>query len=276
MNVALYPWLSDLSSPEAQKAIKAARESYETTGAAIFHEFLTREGLTKCRNDARAQEDTAFTTDDTHTSHQLQQDPAYPPESVRNHLMRTKVASIAMDELPKDSELTALYRHATLRKLVASIVKPGKELFLSEDALGACSINVFRPSYYHAFHFDESEFSTTLMLQAGEQGGLFQYTHPLRASADDLAMDQVAAALKEHAGISVTENDEDRTTAPVLHTLDFLPGTLSIFSGSRSLHRVTRVDGDQSRLVAVLTFASEPHFKNSAEVQNMFWGRTVQ
>ena len=120
--------------------------------------------------------------------------------------MRTQVASIAFDELPKSSTLAEVYRNPSLRELVARIVGK-REIYLSEDPLGCCSINVFRPGYHHSFHFDESEFSvsvslnyipyylislmkltidlsfkTTLMLQeASKEGtGLFQYTRPLR------------------------------------------------------------------------------------------------
>jgi hypothetical protein len=206
--------------------------------------------------------------------------------------MRTQVASIAYDELSDDSELRKLYNNKKLRDLVAAVVnKPF--LHVSEDPLGACSINVFRPNMHHSFHFDESEFSTTLMLQCDTNqnnndsgSGLFQYTHPLRSSPDDLALQDVAATLKAYDN-NIDDNDtpnnacscfleDDGRAPPLLHTLDFAPGTLSIFSGSKSLHRVTRVLGPPSRLVAVLTFASEPGFCNSPEVQRMFWGRSVE
>ena len=72
------------------------------------------------------------------------------------------------------------------------------------------------------------------------------------------------------------EHGDNRTVQPpVLHTLEFEPGTLSIFAGSKSLHRVTKVEGNQSRLVAVLTFASQPGFRNTPKVQKLFWGRSV-
>ena len=34
----------------------------------------------------------------------------------------------------------------------------------------------------HEWHFDESQFSTTLMIQKPEQGGLFQFTKPVRGT----------------------------------------------------------------------------------------------
>ena len=33
------------------------------------------------------------------------------------------------------------------------------------------SVNIFRPGWEHAFHFDQSAFSTTLMLQRPDGGG---------------------------------------------------------------------------------------------------------
>lgn len=276
MNVSKYPWLLDLSSAEAQSEIRRARDQYQRTGAVVFHNFITDASLAASVQDARARQDDAFTTDDTHTAYLKSPDlQKFPRNSVYNHEMRTQVASIAFDELPTDSQLAALYRHPTLLQLVSSIVQ--KTLYLSEDPLGCCSINVFRPNYHHSFHFDESEFSTTLMLQQAEDQGLFQYTHPLRKNAENLVLSDLAAVIRQYDDRTAADFVEwsDNTPTPVLHTLDFRPGTLSIFSGCRSLHRVSRVQGNKSRLVAVLTFASRPHFCNSARVQELFWGRSV-
>ena len=110
------------------------------------------------------------------------------------------------------------------------------------------------------------------------QTGLFQYTNPLRDSPDDLTLRTVAKTISKYdTSVSTTFSEmecEEDTDVP-LHTLEFVPGTLSIFAGSKSLHRVTKVEGDCSRLVAVLTFASSPGFRNSAAVQKLFWGRSA-
>jgi hypothetical protein len=243
-----------------------------------FPQILTEDALQSCIRDAQAQEDTAFTTDDVHTAHLRPVNPHASPRSVQNFEMRTQVASIAFDELGNPSTLAEFYRQPALRELVARVVGK-KEIYLSEDPLGCCSINVFRPGYHHSFHFDESEFSTTLMLQeaSDRSTGLFQYTNPLRESPSDLALPLVAATIQAYDTTVTQTNafEEQSEVIPPLHTLDFQPGTLSIFAGSKSLHRVTRVHGSCSRLVAVLTFASVPGFKNSPAVQKLFWGRSV-
>lgn len=190
------------------------------------------------------------------------------------------MSSIPFDHCPRD--LAQLYYDPRLLQLVSLITgavetaKP-QQLYHSVDPLGCCSINVFHPGDYHSFHFDESKFSTTLMLQEAETGGLFQHTDPLRADSNDLAAPTVARTIQAYdADRSTTPFAEDtNNNTPALHTLDFHPGTLSILAGSRSLHRVTTIHGSTSRLVAVLTFADTPGFCNSAAVQKMFWGRSA-
>jgi hypothetical protein len=280
MNTEKYPWLLDLESEKAHTAIEKARIEYLETGATVFHEFLSNEVLRSCVKDAKQQEDAAFTTDDSHTAYLKPESDEFPLRSVYNHQMRTRVASIAFDELAPDSELSDIYRNPILLELVQRIVE--KKLYLSADPLGCCSINVFRPGMHHSFHFDESDFSTTLMLQQAQAGGLFQYTYPLRSSKTELALEKVAAVISKYdehtepTPFSELHPTLPVSTVPTLHTLDFRPGTLSIFCGSQSLHRVTMVEGASSRLVAVLTFASEHNFCNSAKVQQLFWGRSKQ
>lgn len=308
LNETRYPWLKPegnfeddggtsvlddshlFASSEAQSAIQVAGTELTKHGAVSFPNFLTDTAIQSTVDDLRGQEDNAFTTNDVHTAYLKDVDlDRFSENSVYNHEMRTVVASLPYDEIGSDSVLRSLYHDPRLLKLVSLIV--GKQLYLSDDPLGCCSINVFRPGYHHSFHYDESEFSVTLMLQPAEDSssGLFQYTSPLRQHENDLALEQTAnfihqydpvglatKVLEETSRQSICDSgDDNRNLDPKLHTLDFAPGTLLVLAGSKSLHRVTQIRGNRSRLVAVLTFASAPGFSNSEAVQKMFWGRSV-
>jgi hypothetical protein len=320
MNMEKYPWLSDLDSPQARIEITQARQQYLDTGATIFANFITNQALQSCIEDAQKQEPTAYTTNTVHTAYLKSKDLCnFTESSIYNYEMQTQVASIAFDELSPTGILAQLYRNPILLQLVSRIVhgdddensdnddngnKQQRSLYLSDDPLGCCSINVFRPNYHHSFHFDESEFSTTLMLQEAQDldSGLFQYTSPpIRESPDDWCLNKVALTVATYDERCRCHDDDnvqfhellqqrdqqqkDESSSlplplpsppppPALATLDFRPGTLSIFSGSRSLHRVTTVRGNVSRLTAVLTFATHPGFCNSPAVQKLFWGRS--
>ena len=101
------------------------------------------------------------------------------------------MSSTAYDELPGDGMLRQLYEWDPLVDFIAAVLRKEK-MYRLADPLGCCSVNVFKPGFSHAYHFDESEFSTTLCLQTAEEGGAFEYTSRLRESADDMVYDEVS------------------------------------------------------------------------------------
>ena len=184
-------------------------------------------------------------------------DPGGPARDVTERHERTFVGSVPYDRMGEDSSLRRLYLWDPLKDFVGAVLgKPRLHRFA--DPLGACSINVFVNGGEHAWHFDESEFTVTLMLQAPESGGSFEIVPRIRGRADENAM--VAAVLDGDRGHVVE--------------LPFTAGALLIFGGRQTLHRVTRVGGARPRLVPVLTYAEGPGLKNSEAVRKLFWGRT--
>ena len=118
---------------------------------------------------------------------------------------------------------------------------------------------LFQDGYAHNWHFDESHWSTTLMLQQPEQGGEFQFTKPFRNEDNEEETYKVAESvlagdkdhvntLEFHPGILKIQVDLEKK-------LIFNIGTLSIFQGRRSLHSVTKCSGAKNRLLGVLHFS---------------------
>ena len=110
------------------------------------------------------------------------------------------------------------------------------------------------------WHFDNSSFAVTMLLQAPDGGGSFDYVPGVRdAEAGDPAYNSVADVL------------DGRTP---FQTLDFSPGDLVLFRGRDALHRVTPTEGDTTRLLAVLAFNDEPGVALSESALLTFYGRT--
>ena len=92
-------------------------------------------------------------------------------------------------------------------------------------------------------HFDRSEFTTTCLLQAPPAGGEFQYRSDLRSDADP-----------NYAGVGrLLAGEDDR-----VRTLPLAPGTLNVFKGRNTAHRVTPVEGDGARIIAVFSYYETP------------------
>ena len=269
VNLERYP-IGDLRSAEGRALVEKAQSDLADEGCASFPCFLAPAALADAVEEATAAAPGAFETDDTHNAYQLSDtDATLSSTHVRNQQMRTRVASTACDELDESRAIRALYACDELLGLVKAIT--GRSVHRLADPLGAASINVFRSGWSHAWHYDESEFTVTLSLVQAAEGGAFEFTEPLRRSVDDLAYETTAAVINDHSEYAV---EPAGAACPAVRAAPFAPGTLQIFAGRSSLHRVSKVKGE--RLVAVYCFSDVEGFVNSPEVQRMFWGRAVR
>jgi len=151
-----------------------------------------------------------------------------------------------------------IYDWAPLRTFLAAIFqKP--TLHLMEDPLACANVMEYRAGQTLNWHFDRSQFTTTLLLQGAEMGGDFEYCTGLRTDTEH-----------DYAGIArVVRGDHGSVRINPLTA-----GTLNIFAGRNTLHRVSTVGGRRSRLVAVFSYFDRPGVSFSAAERLGFYGRT--
>jgi len=256
-----YP-IDDPTTEQFTSLVSQCREKYLETGIVTLPGFLTQEAVidtVRSVVDTKGQE---WFTDTHHNVFLDDGDPQLPKDHVRNRELHTTVASLAYDRLDSEGPLLRLYHNDSFTTFLSQVLGL-PSLHRLGDPLGAASINIFPPGTSHSWHFDESAFSVTLMLQKPETGGIFRHTAPIREPGSE------DEALYKHI-CGVLDGTDDIAT-----DLTFEPGTLSIFRGSSCLHEVTVAGGGRDRLVAVFCFSTKPGIKNSAKVQEMFWGRVV-
>lgn len=133
-------------------------------------------------------------------------------------------------------------------------------LYPMEDAMARVNVQASRDGEALNWHFDRSEFTTTILLQAPEVGGELEYRSNLR-SADDPNYDGVAALLR----------GED----PEVKKIKLATGALNVFRGVNTLHRVVQVKGAVERIVAIFSFFDRPGVTMTAKEQTGFYGRAV-
>ena len=165
--------------------------------------------------------------------------------------------TVCADQIP-GSLLNRIYHWAPLKGFLATVM--GVPALYDMDDPMAC-MNVMR---YHQgealnWHFDRSEFTTTLLLQAPLDGGEFQYMGDLRSDTDP-NYEAVGRFVKG-----------DHSAAKTLH---LEPGTLNVFRGRNTAHRVTPVEGDRSRVIAVFSYYERPGVVFSEAERLGFYGRT--
>jgi len=184
--------------------------------------------------------------------------PELPAEHPALRKVETIGHTICADQIP-DSILLSIYEYAPLaRFLAATMGKP--DLHMMADPLARTNVMAYRSGEALNWHFDRSEFTTTLLLQAPDQGGVFEYRTDLR-SDDNPNYDGVSRLLEG--------ND------PQVQAKRLKPGTLNVFRGKNTAHRVTPVAGSRERMVAVFSYYERPGVVFSAEERLGFYGRAA-
>lgn len=252
-----YP-IANLTSEAGAAFADKCRADYIATGLCALPGFVRPDALERLAAEANDLSDKAYFCKSTHNAYLTEGDEIRDDDDVRARQEETFVGSVAYDLIPESAALKRLYQWDPLRDFIGAVL--GKsELHRFADPFGACSINVYRDGGEHGWHFDESEFTVTLMLQAPEVGGAFEYVPKIRDLPDE-----------ERIVANVLNGERDGVI-----DLPFTAGTLLIFGGNQTIHRVTKVSGNRLRLVPVLCYAEKPGIVNSPEVQELFWGRTA-
>ncbi len=154
--------------------------------------------------------------------------------------------------------LRQIYQWPALIEFLARVMRKTR-LYPMADPLACANVMGYYPGEGLNWHFDRSEFTTTLLLQAPLEGGHFQFREALR-SAENQNYDGVARLLR----------GEDSEVS----TLQLGAGDLNVFKGVNTAHRVTPTAGDLARVVTVFTYYETPG-KMFSDIENLgFYGRT--
>jgi hypothetical protein len=181
-----------------------------------------------------------------------------PADHPALHRILTVNHTLCADQL-RDTALTELYEWEPFRQFIAATVGMD-ELHLMDDTLARVNVLSYRPGEALNWHFDRSVFTTTLLLQAAAEEGIFEYRRELRTDTDP-NYDGVAHVV---AG-----------TDPGVIRCAVQPGALNVFFGKNTAHRVTTVEGSLERMIAVFSFYDRPGVVFSDSENLGFYGRTA-
>jgi len=152
-----------------------------------------------------------------------------------------------------------LYEWQPLVDFIARVLNLPK-LYLMDDPLARVNVMEYRPGEALNWHFDRARYTTTLLIQAAQEGGEFQYCTELRADGQP-NYDEVGRVLSGQSNR--------------IQVNPLTAGTLNVFAGKNSLHRVSTVEGRASRLVAVYSYYERPGVLFSEKERLGFYGRTA-
>jgi len=235
------------------------RTRLDADGALVLDGFFTADAIARVIAESVRRERDAFHADSTHNVYLTPPDPARPASHAFNRQVTSSKGLIADDQVPTDSPLRELYNDASFRAFLCRVLGID-EIHPYADSLSSINVHFAAAGRELGWHFDNSSFAVTMLLQAPESGGSFDYVPAVRdADSGDMAYEGVDAVL-----------DGDVAT----RTLHFTPGDLVLFRGRNALHRITPTVGSITRMLVVFAFNDQPGVQLSESALLTFYGRT--
>jgi hypothetical protein len=253
-----YPVLEP-DGPGFHRVVADARADLAARGAAELAQFVTPAGVAALVEDAERLAPRAHHSSGQGTAYLEIPDFSLPEDHPRLTWGDYAVGAVAYDIIPTTSPLRMLYEWPPLTKLLAAVLDRGP-LYPYADPFGALNLAVMGAGDQLQWHFDQTDFVVSLAVQTASVGGHFEVAPRIR-SAEDEHYDAVGAVLAgDHSSVV---------------TLPMTPGTLLVFEGRYSLHRVSPIAGPVLRHVGLLAYDTKPGTMGSDLLRQDRYGRTV-
>lgn len=236
-----------------------ARENLASKGIFDLEGFLKPEAIARCLKELVPVIDAhAFTHKRRHNIYFRKAVPGLDAGHSALREFETVNHTICADQFA-DSLLARIYEWPPLLDFLSHAMdKP--RLYPMADPLARINVMAYGEGEALNWHFDRSEFTTTLLLQAPQAGGAFEYRTGLRSEADP-----------NYHGVARLLDGQD----PAVNRLDLKAGTFTVFKGRNTAHRVSPVSGPRRRIVAVFSYFERPGVRFTDEERIGFYGRAA-
>jgi hypothetical protein len=261
INTGLYP-LHRLDDAAGQAWLGRVRAELSLNGSCTLPEFVATPLLEQMADEVRALTHLAYAGPTEVTpyffNYRLGEGEALPDSHPLRRKGQRRLAQVAADLIPEHALLYRLYHEPMMRDFLGAVLQ--QPVYLNRDPYQSLNVSVMEEGGCQQWHFDGGNMVTTLLLQEPEGGGVFEYVPAIRSDTDE-NFDAVQAVL---------DGRSDRVLRNELQA-----GTLSLFRGHYSLHRVTTVQGQRQRLQAILGYSTDPNLFGSRESSILHYGPRV-
>lgn len=260
VDLARYP-IHDPEAPALRALVAATRADLETSGCCVLPGFLTAEGLTKAAAEGTALAPKAFFRRLMCNIYNSAPDPSLPADDPRHLYFERTSGFVSRDMIPADTAIHRLYVSPAMKQFVAAC-SGADEIYEYADPFAGLVFNVLPPGTRQPWHYDTNELVTTIMTQAPEAGGAFEFCPGIRTPGDE-----------NLAGVARVLRGEDDAR---IRRIRLRPGDLQLFRGRYALHQVAEVQGPRARHTAVFGYANRPGLVGPLERTRQLYGRVAE
>jgi hypothetical protein len=255
VNLDIYP-IDQQDCDEYKKIVNQYSKELDLTGCCSLPNFIKKTSLERMLNEIGRKRNKVYWASDKHNPYFTKEDKTLSKNHPKRMFQTRHSGYVNSNILDKESDLRILYTQQTLVDFVSNCLKV-KPIYCWEDPLGSNPYSLMDPGHYFPWHFDGNEFTLSILIQKAEKGGIFEYVQDLR-SPEDENFEEVRKVL---------EGNREK-----VNQVDLNPGDLQIFKGRFSMHRVTQVEGNQARYIALPTYVKDPKRVNKPEHSKQVYG----
>jgi hypothetical protein len=251
-----YP-IADLSSVGARSLAARCRAELDGSGVSILPGFLTPAAVERAAAESAELAPLGHHSDVEGTPYLELPDDGWPDGHPRVTWAHTRLTATAYDRFPPGAVLRSVYESDELLAFLSYAL--GFEVFRYDDPLGGLNLASMDDGDTLAWHYDQTDFVVSVAVQESETGGDFECV-PNTRTPDDERYDEVAAILRGDADSRVV-------------TIPMTPGTLMLFEGRHTLHRVSPIGGTRPRYVGLFGYDRKPGTCSSELLRLIRYGR---
>ncbi|MBT5434742.1 MAG: 2OG-Fe(II) oxygenase [Alphaproteobacteria bacterium] len=255
MDFDRYP-IADPDAPDAQALVARGRRELDDNGCLVLAGFIRPEAVA-----TMAAQGETLLGDGFHNCFNRNR------EIARSSLCfawkrdtRVAMTSVGGDRIGDETLLRQLYDWDPMTDFIGALL--GRDpYYRSADPLAGLMVTSQDIGDELGWHYDGNDGVVTLNLQRASTGGRFEYVRNCRPGnmEPDIQHDAIDAVMDgEH---------------PELRVIDQEPGTLVLFNGYRSLHRVSPVEAGPRRMMALLSYDARPDFWFRPDIRIDYFGR---
>ena len=265
VNTLRYP-LDNLNGSAYRKLISRCRQQLEQDGCCLLPDFLNPNALNTAKQEAIAlakdgfQMNHHFAYDDVNDETLSRNLDSLPKDHPRRFKSLTKIRFIARDLMSPVNPIRRLHDWPNICTFLQDVLQI-PAIYPNECPLSSCIFTVAERSELQDWHFDGNHFIVTLMLEDSNEGGHFEFVRGLREPDKEDKFESIAQVINGNY--------------PAVRRPEIKPGTLTVFRGKYNLHRASVVEGNGRRIMAVLSYETEPGKTGTDEYLKLFYDRTL-
>jgi len=257
INLTLYP----INNRTDQRAVlvEKCRQQLNEDGCCHLPGFLSNEGLTAFESAAAAVAASAHRSSEVVNPYFTDDDPMLPNDHPKRHFSKRSNGFVPADCIDNNNALRQLFSWNPLTQFFADCLNV-HPLFVYADPLADVIVNVVDPGDGFPWHFDTNDFSITIMIDPADSGGYFEYAPNLREPENE-----------NYPGVRrIIDGDHSE-----VRSLDLRPGDLQIFMGRNSMHRVSTVEGEHQRRIAIYSYTRAPGMVGKPKRMQQLYGKAL-